>query len=422
MRAGVRQLLSRWLNAREDAPVAVALSGGGDSLALLHAAKDWADLAGRRLLALTVDHGLQSESAAWTRFAADRAQRLGVAHRTLVWEGEKPRSGLPAKARRTRHALLAEAARAAGARVILMGHTADDVAEAEMMRAAGVRVTSPRVWTPSPAWPEGRGVFLLRPLLGVRRDPLRAWLRAHGQSWIEDPANDDARYARSAARRRIAAEGAPVRLEPPSASPSRVPDWIWVGAGGELLAKRRGLRALDEGRRIVGALALCASGGDKVPAGRALTALIERLRSAGGFVATLGGARIEADDERVIFCREVGERRRRGLGPEPAPLGETVFDGRFLVRVRVGGQQLSHLGGRMRRLPRAERARLRQVSASARPSLPVLIAPDGRAQCPALSVDDAATPLTLPRLAGAIGAIGDEAALAALTTTRLCAY
>ena len=143
----------RWLNGPAAAPLAVALSGGGDSLALLHLARAWADHAGRRLVALSVDHGLQPASQGWSRFAAERAARLGVPHRILTWLGEKPARGLPAAARAARHALLADAARAVGARVVLMGHTADDLLEAETMRAAGASAPSPRAWSPSPAWP-----------------------------------------------------------------------------------------------------------------------------------------------------------------------------------------------------------------------------------------------------------------------------
>jgi tRNA(Ile)-lysidine synthase len=417
MLPAIRQVLACWLNAEDDAPVAVALSGGGDSLALLHAAKAWADGAGRRLIALTVDHGLQNESAAWSRFAAERAARLGIAHRTLVWAGEKPRSGVPAKARWSRHALLAEAARRAGARVVLMGHTADDVAEAEVMRAAGVRVSSPNLWAPSPVWPEGRGVFLLRPLLGLRREDLRSWLRSCGETWIEDPANDDVRYARAAARRRIAEDrGARFGFETPTPSSARVPEWVAAGAGGEFVVRRRGLCALEESRarRVIGALALCASGGARPPAGRGLTALIERLNAPAAFATTLAGARVEADEDKVIFCREVGERRRRGLGPSPAPPGESVFDGRFLIQVEMNSHRLSHLAGLSRRLPPGEQARLRQVSAPARPALPVLIEPGGTTSCPALSDEGTAraSALTFGRFAGAIGAIGDERALA----------
>jgi tRNA(Ile)-lysidine synthase len=83
----------------------------------------------------------------------------------------------------------------------LLGHTADDLAEAAAMRAEGSSVSDPRYWSPSPVWPEGRGVMLLRPLLGERRAALRAWLSGRGETWLDDPANDDPRSARARARR-----------------------------------------------------------------------------------------------------------------------------------------------------------------------------------------------------------------------------
>ena len=181
----------------------MALSGGGDSLALLLAATEWARSAGRRLTVLTVDHGLRAESAAWTAACAATARRLGHPFRALAWTGAKPAAGLPAAARTARHALLAEAARAAGARVILMGHTADDALEARLMREAGSTTPEAREWAPSPAWPQGRGVFLLRPLVSLRRAEIREWLTARGERWIDDPANEDATYARPRARQAL---------------------------------------------------------------------------------------------------------------------------------------------------------------------------------------------------------------------------
>src|SRR5213079_1546584 len=130
---------------------------------------------------------------------------LGHPFRALGWSGDKPTTGLPAAARAARHALLADAAREAGARAILMGHTADDILEARLMRAEGSTTPDPREWTPSPAWPQGRGVFLLRPLLDLRRADLRRWLSARGETWIDDPANEDASYARPRARQALAA-------------------------------------------------------------------------------------------------------------------------------------------------------------------------------------------------------------------------
>ena len=199
-----RTIISRLdhrLRASSPAPLAVGFSGGGDSLALLLMVDDWAKAHGRSLLVLTVDHGLNPASAGWTAACRATAGRLGLPFTSLHWQGDKPATGLPAAARAARHAMLAEAARAAGARVILLGHTADDLREAAAMRAEGSSLPDAREWAPSPAWPEGRELFLLRPMLGVGRRDLRDWLAARGERWIDDPANDDVRFARARVRK-----------------------------------------------------------------------------------------------------------------------------------------------------------------------------------------------------------------------------
>jgi tRNA(Ile)-lysidine synthase len=413
----------RWLNGPAGAPLAVALSGGGDSLALLHLAKAWADRAGRRLIALTVDHGLQPASADWSRFAAARAARLGVAHHVLPWLGAKPERGLPAAARAARHALLAEAARSAGARVILMGHTADDLLEAETMRAAGASAPSPRAWSPSPAWPEGRGVFLLRPLLDHRRAGLRALLGDVGETWIEDPANDDPRFARTLARRRLARG---VAAPPPVVD--ALPLWpgldaVREGIGGELTAPRAVLVAaeLAEARWVIGALALCAAGTQRPPSAASLDRIAARLRRGERFTASLAGARIEALDEDVRFCRETGERARRGLQPTPLPAGESVFDGRFELHAAADSYLIDGLRGHAARLAPDVRARLSSAPPAARSALPAVIAPDGEVTCPALGGAGPATarPVTRQRLCATLGDVRDEAALWRVAETKL---
>ena len=397
------------LNAADRPPIAVALSGGGDSLALLHLAKAWADSAGRSLIALTIDHGLHADSAAWGRFAAERAGRLGVPHLTLRWLGDKPSTGLPAAARAARHALLADAARSAGARVILLAHTADDLMETEIMRRMGVSAPSPRLWSPSPAWPQGRGVFLLRPLLGHRRGELRSWLASLGETWIDDPANDDPRYSRTLARRRLG--GCPIAASPPDElRPPAGWEAIEQGAGGEIALPRALLRHRPiEQRRLIGALALCAAGTTRPPAAGSLERIANRI-AAGDFIAGLAGARIEARGERVLFCREPGERARGGLLSAMLPVGESVFDGRFLIRACEPGHSVAPLRGLAAQLPPAEHDRLRAVPAAARGALPAVISPSGGVSCPILASNDAvsARPLGLARLHAALGVIADE--------------
>lgn len=406
----------RRLNGPAAAPVALALSGGGDSLALLHIAKAWADRAARRLVALTLDHRLNPASGAWSRFAASRAARLGVAHRTLTWAGPKPAAGLPAAARAARHALLAEAARAEGAAVILMGHTADDLMEAALMRRAGASTPGPRAWAPSPAWPEGRGVFLLRPLLGYRRAELRALLVALGETWIDDPANDDPRFARTRARRWLAASDAPLPVVEDAA-----PAWphlgeVRLGLAGELTAPRRALADGADAARAIGALALCAAGQARPPSAAALSRLAARLAAGEDFAASLAGARIEARGGAVSFCREAGERLRRRIADAALAPGETIFDGRFAITIpaiATPGCRIGFLAGRAAQLPAEEQRRLARVPASARGALPAIISPNGDVSCPVVTGNGAvaAQPLALRRLSATLGAIRDEVAL-----------
>jgi tRNA(Ile)-lysidine synthase len=295
--------------------------------------------------------------------------------------------------------------------VVLMAHTADDVLEAEAMRAAGCSVPTPRPWSPSPVWPDGRGVFILRPLLGVRRAALRELLRECRERWIEDPANEDPRYARAAARRRLAeqtteapAPGAAMR-ETNCAS-------VVEGEAGDLSASRAALAA-PGGRALLSAMLLCAAGGKRPPRGDGLDRLLSRLAAGEDFVATLAGARIEAAGATVICCREAGERRRGGLADMALPLGEMVYDGRFLVAATEPGWRVVALRGVGKRLPEADRASLAGLPAAARAALPVAVSPAGDHCCPILrqSGPVVARSLSLNRLQAALGCITDEASL-----------
>ena len=386
-------------------PVAVAFSGGGDSLALLLASAAWARRTGRPLLVLTVDHRLRSESAGWTDACAETAHRLGLAFQALSWEGDKPATGLPAAARLARHRLLAGAARSAGARVILMGHTADDVLEAAAMRQAGATTPTPAPWSPSPVWPDGRGLFLLRPLLDVRRATLREALERRGESWIDDPANADLRYARPRARRLLAAgaigPGTPAVDAPPSAALA----WQTVGdGGGGLSLPRTALREVAHAtaQRFVAAACLCTAGTDRPPSAARAARLTERLRATELFTASLAGARVEAQGATVRFLREPGEAQRGGLSTLRVAAGETVvWDGRFAITADRPGEirPLAGLGGR---LPPPQRAWRQSLPAGARDAAPAMIDSAGEIACPVGET------LTYARLLAACGAVTCE--------------
>lgn len=179
-----------------DETMAVAVSGGADSLALLRLS----ELAfPGRVTALTVDHGLRTAAAVEAADVAALCARLAIPHATLVWQGPKPRSNVQAAARAARLRLLTEWCEEHGTGLLLMAHHADDQAETLLMRLArgsgsaglagirSVRRLSPRV-------------TLVRPLLGLRRSELAAVIADAGWTSVDDPTNADQRYDRTAAR------------------------------------------------------------------------------------------------------------------------------------------------------------------------------------------------------------------------------
>ena len=190
---GQRPLLSDGFLAliRSGAPVGLAVSGGGDSVALLHLAAG----SGGNISVASVDHGLRAAAADECAMVAGLCRRYGLPHQILRWSpGWDGTGNLQDKARNARYALLADWANAAGICDIALGHTADDQAETVIMalaRGAGVDGLSGMG-----AVTEKEGLRFHRPLLKVTRRQLRDYLTRAGDAWCDDPSNDNPAYER----------------------------------------------------------------------------------------------------------------------------------------------------------------------------------------------------------------------------------
>ena len=197
---GTRPLGSAPLGAAlRGARLVVALSGGADSVALLHSVVRLRAWLGAKppygVVAAHFHHGIRgAEADADEGFAAGLCAKLGVefvSGRSRV-QAEADRTGesLEMAARRLRLAFLGRVAADAGAGAVATGHTLDDQAELFFLRLK--RGSSSRGlggMAPVSPWPGGPGLAALRPLLGVRHAALCAWLRAEGLSWREDSTN-----------------------------------------------------------------------------------------------------------------------------------------------------------------------------------------------------------------------------------------
>ncbi len=278
--------------------VVVAVSGGADSLALLHLLAALAPGRGWELLVATLDHGLRGEAgAADRRFVEERARELrlpcrGARRDARPAPGESPEEA----ARRVRLGFLADVAREAGARFIALGHTMDDQAETvlgRLGRGAGTRgLGGMRRWSP-PLW---------RPLLGVRRAALRELLSGAGIRWREDETNADTGLLRN----RVRAELLPAfeRVLGPGAVPAlaraarlaaddedvlaalaveRAGDVVLAAGDGIAVLDRRALGALPPalGRRILRGCLEGDPAGPVRPGAAHLEALLRLARAEG---------------------------------------------------------------------------------------------------------------------------------------------
>ncbi|PRB62067.1 tRNA lysidine(34) synthetase TilS [Microbacterium sp. MYb45] len=185
----------------EGSTVIVALSGGADSLALAAATAFEASKLGLRAASLTVDHGLQDDSAEVASTAAQAAAALGL-DPLIVRVQVDGEGGPEAAARDARYRVLRDAAADVRAAAVLLGHTLDDQAETVLLGLArGSGATSLQGMAPSRE--DDDGLRWLRPLLGVRRETTRAFCAASDLEVWDDPHNVDDRYARVRARERV---------------------------------------------------------------------------------------------------------------------------------------------------------------------------------------------------------------------------
>ncbi len=320
--------------------MAVAVSGGADSTALALLAREWAGRNGGSILVLIVDHGLRPDSAAEAIVVRDRleARRIEAKILTLKLLGG---ARLQETARDARHAALAQAARAAGALFLLLGHHAGDQAETVAMRAVrgnfGLEGMA--------GWTARNDVLILRPLLVMQPEALRAFLRAEKMQWVEDPSNADRKFERV----RVRQDGG--GAAPADAAPRRAVEQETA----DFLARRVTIR--PEGFAVIHAdsappAALAAllrvTGGSNYPPRRdAVAELAEKLRA-----ATLGGVRLRKVQKfggGWLLAREPA-----ACAPPVAATENVFWDNRFRLVTSQPGASFGALG--------ADAAAFRKVS------------------------------------------------------------
>lgn len=333
--------------------IALAVSGGGDSMAMLALAHGWARVYGVALHVVTVDHGLRAESCEEATGVAEECAALGHAHTTLKWEWDGT-GNLQDAARRARLHLIA------GWRGdiahVLFAHTQDDQAETLLMRllrGSGVEGLSAM----APMRDAG-GWHIVRPLLSETRADLRHYADVLKLPYVDDPSNDDNAYARVRLRKAIAtldldtgalAETATRMARARDALAARAVDVaraciteeVWNDARtGDLLINRDTFATVecDTQLRLLAAALQWVSCAPYRPRASALEGLLDRALSGGG--GTLLGAQVIVTPSRLRVCREFAAVRDLVTPTDKA----VTWDTRWRVTVNAPGLTVRALG------------------------------------------------------------------------------
>ncbi len=201
--------------------VAVGVSGGADSLALVFLLDEILRPQGRRVIALTVDHGLREESSAEADYVSQLMAKYGIEHHILVWQGKKPSTGIEEAAREARYALLCGWCQAHEVETLCVAHHQQDQAETFLIRLqrgsgltglCGMSELSRR-----------DGLKIVRPLLDVFSDDLRAYLSQRHIDWVEDPTNQSEDFLRCRMRKFL-----PIMEEMTGISAQRIVDTMRI--------------------------------------------------------------------------------------------------------------------------------------------------------------------------------------------------
>jgi tRNA(Ile)-lysidine synthase len=350
----------------EAAPkIAVAVSGGADSLALILLSHRWALALGGEATALCVDHGLRCESSAETRQIGRWMKARGISHRVLVWKHGvgRPKAALQAQARLARYGLLSRWCRKHGVLHLALGHHAGDQAETMLMRLA--RGGGPDGLAGMSAVASRQSARIVRPLLAVQPDRLRATLQAAGQAWIEDPSNSNPAFERVRWRRLIAPSlvsclaGAAREIGEERCRRERELADLLAGARVDLAGfvdfplKELAGAGADLVERALGRCLIAVGGADYAPRQESL-ALLRRSLCADAPARTLGGCRIVCRGGHLFVFREAAAARevvRLGAGEAGR------WDGRFDLSTQRPGR-IARLGEEgWARLPAALRPR-----------------------------------------------------------------
>jgi len=335
--------------------LAVAVSGGADSMALMLMLLAWRRLIGKNapeLSVLSVDHGLRREAAEEVELVAWISRLYGLRHKAFSWDGSKVDGNISAKSRIARYDLMCEWCAQQQISHLLVAHTLDDQAETVLLRLArGSGVDGLAAMATSRIW---NTTVIYRPLLGVERARLLQLINDTQCPYVDDPSNHDLKYDRVRFRQALAlleplgvdAHGlaqtagrlAQARVALDQSSVQAVVQSVEIFDAGYCILDPRQLEPhpYEIKRRVLSRLLRAVAGRIYAPAHAPLAKILAWVRVQDRPTRTLGGCLLMVRQSKIWIIRETGRTALPEILLQPGQ--NFVWDGRINVSLSAAAE------------------------------------------------------------------------------------
>lgn len=351
-----KKFLSKLNSLNIKGKVAIAVSGGSDSMALALLASNLK----LDIIAITVDHGLRPESNSEAKTVGNWLKKHDIQHVILQWDGTKPTSNIQSEARNARYELMSDFCYKNKIKTLLVAHTMDDQAETvllRLMRGSGVDGLSGIAEIS-----QHNKIKIIRPLLGFSKEELRQYLKTKKQEWVNDPSNENDKFDRIKIRKFINQSENPdiltARLVNTAENMARSRDFIeeelkkhmaeissFESEGYAIVNLKKLLKSHEEIIfRTLSILLTKISGSYYKPRFENIKNLYEMLQKPTFKAATLWGCRIYKPDDKknngnIFIVRELS-----AISGDIEAQKECVWDGRFICKYSGKGFYIGALG------------------------------------------------------------------------------
>ena len=350
------KILGQYIEKKSN-KIAVATSGGADSMCLLYLTQLWCNDHNLELTALIVDHKLRTESTAEAQEVANIIQDRSIKAKVLTWEGKKPEANIHHHARKARYKLLTDYCKREGIEKLLVAHNLQDQAETVLLRIyrgsgidgiAGIN-----------RYIKFNGIEVIRPLLEVNRQQIEDTLKIAEWPWIEDPSNQNLKFDRVKVRQfieKLPDKGTWLnRINLLASNARRAKDYLHQVTAEKLescvefnefgyasLNLNEFLKLHEEiGLRVLVVIFKALSGKEFKPRLNNLEHLYYKIQSKGLFTVTLGNLKIKSKKSLIIFYRELYALEEKVA----LKAGITcVWDHRFQIKLQNSGFFVGGLG------------------------------------------------------------------------------